>query len=60
MEAFITEYETLCRKHGLYLDCCGCCDSPWIVKTGDPDAFYNLEEHIAHLRKEAEKHRDHR
>ena len=30
--AFLREYETLCRKHGVAIEGCGCCDSPYLVK----------------------------
>lgn len=47
VEAFLDEYEALCSKHGLFVEGCGCCDSPYLETVGD------LSDHIAHLRAEA-------
>ena len=48
---FLQEYEILVRKHEFIIDCCGCCDSPWVssIKT-----FYHgkkdpIAQHITHL-----------
>lgn len=29
---FATEYESLCRKYGLQINACGCCNSPWLTE----------------------------
>ena len=34
-EVFLLEYEALCRKHGIALDGCGCCGSPYLVDIED-------------------------
>jgi hypothetical protein len=28
--AFMAEYEALCRRHGLLVNSCGCCNSQWV------------------------------
>ena len=52
VEAFIREYEALCRKYNMYVGACGCCNSPWIVRAWDQK---EIEDHIEHLREEASK-----
>ena len=27
---FLVEYEKLCIKHEMFIDACGCCDSPFL------------------------------
>lgn len=48
-EAFLVDYERLCRTYGLYIWACGCCDSPDIedFKIGDPDHWF--ARHMEHL-----------
>ena len=29
---FLVEYEKLCIKHEMFIDACGCCDSPFLGK----------------------------
>ena len=48
VEAFLTDYEVVCRKHGLFVHACGCCGSPW-VDDGNLSAM-SIEEHVEHLR----------
>lgn len=50
-EQFLREYEDLCRRHGLMVEACGCCDSPWIEPVVVPQ---ELEEHLQHLRFKAD------
>lgn len=51
VEVFLSLYEGLCRKYGLHISACGCCQSPWVVETKavitEGDA---LQEHLRHLR----------
>jgi hypothetical protein len=47
--AFLREYEALCQKYGLFVEACGCCDSPWIEEADEGERA----EHIAHLREQA-------
>lgn len=50
---FLEEHARLCRKYGMFIGACGCCDSLWIVEEGMP--FQDtVEEHIEHLRREVE------
>lgn len=44
--AFLTDYQQLVKKHRMYLDGCGCCDSPF-VNTVDDDK--ELKSHILHI-----------
>ena len=30
VENFIKGLEELCKEHGIYIDSCGCCNSPWL------------------------------
>ena len=46
---FLREYEKLCRKYGVYVGACGCCDSPWIVLAKDET---DIDLHIEHLIRE--------
>jgi hypothetical protein len=34
---FLVEYEKLCKKHKMFIDACGCCDSPFL------GAFENIK-----------------
>ena len=29
---FLSELSELSRKHGLYIDACGCCNGPWVLE----------------------------
>jgi hypothetical protein len=52
-EKFLTEFEVLIRKHGLIIDGCGCCDSPWIRKLEESswiDFDNALKSYLDHLR----------
>ena len=31
VRAFIEELEQLTQKHGMKIDACGCCESPWVI-----------------------------
>ena len=42
---FLDEYEALCKKYGVYIGACGCCNSPWLIKGYEQE----IEEHITHL-----------
>jgi len=48
-EEFLKEYEALCKKYGLFVSACGCCDSPWVVVA---DSEKEIDEHIEHLREQ--------
>lgn len=57
-ELFLMEYEDLCKKHGMIIDACGCCNSPSITTKeqivswdSDNDSPFEttLAEHIKHL-----------
>jgi hypothetical protein len=49
MEAFLKEYEALCRKYHLSIGACGCCGSPWV--TDETDSGIALD--VRHLRAHA-------
>lgn len=51
MIEFLDEYKKLCLKHGVFLDACGCCNSPWVTKV-DPTEDNELETHFKHLERE--------
>ena len=44
---FLDEYEGLVKKHGLMIESCGCCQSPWVVTVGDDPYGRPPEKHIA-------------
>lgn len=55
IDAFLAEYEALCRKHRMMIGACGCCASPWLDTAEDvaqrlSDFGRELEETIVHLR----------
>lgn len=52
MDEFLREYEALCEKHGIIIDSCGCCRSPWPAIL-DVDTDKTLADHMEHLRKQA-------
>jgi hypothetical protein len=29
--AFVADLTELTRRHGIKIDACGCCDSPWLI-----------------------------
>lgn len=35
---FLEEYEALCKKHNMFVDACGCCNSPDITTKEEWDA----------------------
>jgi len=41
---FLREYYQLCRKYGLIVDACGCCESPWLSDLIEPDSTPPEEE----------------
>jgi hypothetical protein len=49
-EEFLREYAALCRRLGMMIEACGCCQSPWIepVETAE-----ELDQHVLHLRQQA-------
>jgi len=49
---FLREYEKLCKKYGVFIDACGCCNSPWMVLAKDE---LDIDLHIEHLIREYEK-----
>lgn len=44
---FLIEYEVLCSKYKIYLDGCGCCNSPYVE---DASRTEDLPEHFKHLK----------
>lgn len=48
--AFLAEYRDLCQRHGLFVNGCGCCDSPFLSEVSTEN---RLDSVIDHLRKEA-------
>lgn len=48
VEAFMKELEQLTKKHGIAVDACGCCNSPWVedLKTHETlaeDLYYEAD-----------------
>lgn len=39
---FAIEYEALCRKYGLQIDACGCCNSPWLVAIDEDNSDFEV------------------
>ena len=57
--AFYIEYAALCRKHQMYINSCGCCDSPWISGPSSPcgeteHSPADVNDALEHIRTEAE------
>jgi hypothetical protein len=48
---FVEEYAALCRRHGLTVESCGCCKSPWVIKATPGE----IDSHAAHLAAEGEE-----
>jgi hypothetical protein len=47
MEAFLAELSALSRRHGLYIDGCGCCGSPYVYASQPLEAgpgAYTIDE----------------
>lgn len=44
-EAFLIEYEEICKRHKLIIDACGCCNSPWVVPL-DENITYSHFDHL--------------
>ena len=44
-DAYIKDFLTLCRKHRIYIQGCGCCGSPWLedMEDNEMDGVYNLD-----------------
>lgn len=51
--AFLEAYKSLCVEHGMIVDSCSCCDSPWLVELD----LERLEKYIEHLEKGDSGHR---
>jgi hypothetical protein len=45
VNAFLTDLETVFRKHNMILDSCGCCDSPWLVFS-NPESIDKMMTHL--------------
>lgn len=41
MKEFLKEYKKLVEKHELFLQTCGCCDSPWVYNVQERLEFVN-------------------
>jgi len=50
IQKFLEEYEQICKKYGIYIEGCGCCDSPYLVILGEDS---ELKKNIEHLKKTA-------
>ena len=48
--AFLEEYKALCEKHGLIVEACGCCRSPWIRGQESSDGRDWIQLHADHLK----------
>lgn len=42
-ELFLAELSELSKKHGLYIEGCGCCDSPFMVDESREEFSKRLE-----------------
>jgi hypothetical protein len=40
--AFLAELTEVCRRHGLAIGGCGCCESPFIVAVKSDDSFFRM------------------
>ena len=40
---FLEEYEALCRKHNMFIDACGCCNSPDITTKEEWEAGISMD-----------------
>ncbi len=49
---FMQEYEAMCRKYGMVITACGCCDGVHLVETGTNST--ELAENFEHLYKHVE------
>jgi len=54
IKAFLYEYRAVCEKYGVYIQACGCCDSPFLSDLSSEYAE-GIDEIIRHLRVEWEK-----
>lgn len=54
VEAFMADYEALCKKHRIIIVGCGCCGSPWLLDVDAASADERIAKSLAHLRGEAE------
>lgn len=61
LNKFLEDYKELCEKHGLFIDACGCCRSPWVVHNNDEKRSTkfvpkkSIEDNINHLREVTSK-----
>lgn len=42
LDVFLAELTVLSEKHNLYIQGCGCCGSPWIMRPGAPNEATEL------------------
>jgi hypothetical protein len=55
LNAFLKDYAEICEKHGLIIDSCNCCNSPWAVELSSKYSdFSNLNLYLEHLREKSE------
>jgi hypothetical protein len=53
VEAFLSDLQQVYEKHGIIVDSCGCCSSPWLVfvesEAGISGSIDHLREHSADI-----------
>lgn len=52
--AFLQEYAALCEKHGMCIEACGCCNSPYFSDFTDTDSV-RLTHHLAEILETGER-----
>lgn len=49
VDAFLAEYKSLCERHQLIINACGCCNSPMIESPHGMRGGPSVSENVEHL-----------